>query len=245
MTTEADKTNTGVLATIVVVGTFAMIAISALVAAMVRTERVELDAERPTAADLETVARLDAEQSAKLAAPPTWVDRERRKVSLPIDMAMKRVLDEYRADPEAASPPPPPGLVMNPAAPAAGIPEVLPDATGAAPVAPASATGAAPAAGPAGARPQPEPAPTGAEGREVPAAPATPSAPAAPREPAPTTPEGATPPPAPAGSPSPSKPSPSTPRESTPPPSRPSAPAAAPAAPSTPAPDQEPAGQQQ
>jgi hypothetical protein len=118
MATQQDKTSTGLLATIVVVGAFAMIAISAWVTALVRSERAKLDELRPNQADLETVAALDRAQLDGLTAPPRWVDREKGKLAIPIGLAMSRVLEEYRAKPEAASPPPPPGMVMNPVAPA-------------------------------------------------------------------------------------------------------------------------------
>ncbi|HWO13622.1 MAG TPA: hypothetical protein VNN80_29170, partial [Polyangiaceae bacterium] len=64
MATQSDQTNTGVVTTIVVVGAFSMLTISAMVTAMVRTEHARLDAERPTNADLQTVTDLDAQQLA-------------------------------------------------------------------------------------------------------------------------------------------------------------------------------------
>ena len=83
MATESDKTSTGVIATIVVVGSFAMIAISAMVAAMVRAENADLEQIRPTNADLDTVAELDRKQLARLNAAPSG-SRARRKVAIPI-----------------------------------------------------------------------------------------------------------------------------------------------------------------
>ena len=142
MATQSDETNTGVITTIVVVGSFAMISISAMVTALVRSEHLELDRERPTNADLDTVAALERQQLGRINAPPAWVAERGGKVHIPIERAMSLVVDEYRANPQAASPPPPPGLQMN-TAPAAGSP---------APVA-----GGAPGATPAGA-PQPVPA---------------------------------------------------------------------------------------
>jgi hypothetical protein len=115
MATQSDQTNTGVITTIVVVGAFAMISISAMVTAMVRAEEQELDAERPTNADLETVATVEQQQRDRLTAPAHWVAQPGGKVTLPIERAMQVVVDEYRKSPEAASPPPPPGMQMNPA----------------------------------------------------------------------------------------------------------------------------------
>ncbi len=150
MATESDKTSTGVVATIVVVGSFAMIAISALIAAMVRAETTELERTRPGDADLETVAALDKAQLEKLNAAPHWADQPGGKVAVPIELAMNIVVDEYRKRPEAASPPPPPGLVMTPPAPEG--------AAGAAGAPPTAAPGAA---APASAPPQAPAAPTG------------------------------------------------------------------------------------
>jgi hypothetical protein len=114
MATQSDQTNTGVVTTIVVVGSFAMITISAMVTAMVRAEEARLDAERPTNADLQTVATLEQQQLERLTAPAHWVSQPGGKVTLPIERAMQVVIDEYRKNPEAASPPPPPGMQMNP-----------------------------------------------------------------------------------------------------------------------------------
>src|SRR5262245_57030928 len=113
MATQSDQTNTGVVTTIVVVGVFAMITISAMVTAMVRSEKARIDAERPTNADLDTVAALDAQQLSRINAPAHWADQPGGKVALPISRAMQLVVDEYRKNPVAASPPPPPGMQMN------------------------------------------------------------------------------------------------------------------------------------
>jgi hypothetical protein len=120
MATQSDQTNTGVIATIVVVGTFAMISISAMVTALVRSEHTMLDGERPTNADLDTVAALDKQQLARLTAPPGWVGSPGGKLHIPIDRAMSVVVEQYKRSPETASPPPPPGLQMTtPATPGA------------------------------------------------------------------------------------------------------------------------------
>ena len=126
MATQSDQTNTGVITTIVVVGSFAMISISAMVTAMVRSEHATLDTERPTNADLETVAALDEQQLSRLTAAPSWVSQPGGKVHIPIDRAMQLVVQEYSKNPEAASPPPPPGLQMNPPATPSGSPVAAP-----------------------------------------------------------------------------------------------------------------------
>ena len=143
MATQSDQTNTGVVTTIVVVGTFAMISISAMLTALVRSEHDTLDSERPTNADLDTVAALEQQQLARLNAPPSWVAEPGGKVSLPIQRAMSVVVEEYRKRPEAASPPPPPGVNMTPPVAASGqAPGAAPPGT-AQPV-PALASPAAP-----------------------------------------------------------------------------------------------------
>lgn len=178
MATQSDDTNTGVITTIVVVGSFAMITISAMLTALVRSQHLQLDNERPTNADLDTVAALERQQLARINAPPAWVAERGGKVHIPIERAMSLVVDEYRKNPDAASPPPPPGLQMD-TAPAAGSP---------APVAGGPAGGATPAGAP-----QPVPA-TPSPAAPNPAAPdptatkrvvPTPAAPGPPATPAP------------------------------------------------------------
>src|SRR6185295_19146790 len=172
MVTQADKTNTSVVATIVVVGAFAMIAISALLTAMVRSEEADVDAVRPMHADLDTIAALDKQQNEGLHAAPHWSDKEARRVSIPIERAIKLVLSELRKDPNLASPPVPPGVVLPPPPP-----PVAGDPAGAAPGAPGAAGVAAPgAAGVAapGATPSAPPAAPALPAPPVGAAPAPP-----------------------------------------------------------------------
>jgi hypothetical protein len=169
MATQSDQTNTGVVTTIVIVGAFAMISISAMVTAMVRSEHAKLDGERPTNADLDTVAALDKSQLEHITAPAAWVAERGGKVHIPIERAMKLVVEEYRKDPAAASPPAPPGVNMTPpvaadAAPAAGAAPGAPAPAGliAAPADPAKSHAAPPPGAPAPAAP---PAPQQAPGR--------------------------------------------------------------------------------
>jgi len=174
MVTQSDKTNTAVVATIVVVGAFAMISISALLTAMVRSAEADVDAVRPMHADLDTIAGLDQQQIAALHAAPHWVDKATGKVGIPIEQAMKLVLADVRKDPGAASPPIPPGLVLPPAPPPEGAPGAV-AVPGAAPAAGAPGTaapGTAPGAPVPGAPvPGAGPAPGAAPG-SVPSAPA-------------------------------------------------------------------------
>jgi len=101
MVTQSDKTNTAVVATIVVVGAFAMISISALLTTLVRSEEVQVDALRPTHADLDTIAALDKQQKAALHAPPHWLDKSAGKIGIPIERAMQLVIEHVRALPNA------------------------------------------------------------------------------------------------------------------------------------------------
>jgi hypothetical protein len=151
MAVETDKTNTGVVATIVVVGAFAMISISALVTAMVRAEQADLDTVRPEHADLDTVAALDAQQIGVLEQAPHWVDKPAGKVGIPIERAKQLVLADFKKNPQAASPPVPPGLVLPPTPPdtTLGAPGAEPGAVAPAAGAPVGATPAAVAAPPA------------------------------------------------------------------------------------------------
>ncbi|MEY2932157.1 MAG: hypothetical protein RL033_2906 [Pseudomonadota bacterium] len=186
MATQSDNTNTGVVATIVVVGAFAMISISALLYAMERSAEADLDAVRPMHADLDTIASLDQQQQAVLNAPAHWVDKDKHRVGVPISRAMKLVVEEYRKDPAAASPPIPPGLVLPPMPGAGGAAGSEPAAAGSAPGSAPTVPGSVPAVGGT-----PTPAPgstTGAPGSASAPAPsaATPSAVAPPAVPAPT-----------------------------------------------------------
>ena len=193
MVTQADKTNTPVVATIVVVGAFAMISISALLTAMVRSEEADVDAVRPTHADLDTIAALDKQQDEGLHAAPHWADKEARRVSIPIESAMKLVLAELKKEPKLASPPVPPGVVLPPAPPPVGAEAAgaMPGAPGAAPpgVAVPGAPPSTPAAAPAPAAPPPPVGTAPAPPRGSNAAPPTGAAPsAAPGPAAPATP---------------------------------------------------------
>lgn len=114
MATEADRTNTGVIFTVVVVGAFAMISASLLLAALVRGERREVNARRPEHSDLVTVAALKAEQRQQLAAAPAWKDKALGTVTISIESAMALVLKNFKANPESASPRIPEGFRLTP-----------------------------------------------------------------------------------------------------------------------------------
>lgn len=121
MATEADKVNDGALATLIAVGVFSMIGISAFVTALVRYE-MSSEAERKDVGAARQAREIAAAQRAKLSAPPAWVDRGKGLVSVPIDRAKELVVGDLTRDPNSATPPPPRPEDAG-AAPAANVPE--------------------------------------------------------------------------------------------------------------------------
>jgi hypothetical protein len=119
MATESDNVNSGALGTLLAVGTVATLGIALVVTALVRseianeTELKEVGADRP-------YRDLVAEQTAKMTAPPTYIDRTRGVVSLPIDRAMEVTVSGLIKDPNSATPPGPSGGTGGSAASEAG-----------------------------------------------------------------------------------------------------------------------------
>jgi hypothetical protein len=107
MATEDDKVNTGALATLVAVGTAAMIGISLAVNALVRHESRNVGAVRDEVGG-NAYRTLKREQLEKLSAPATWSNRDKGQVSIPIDRAMKLVITDLKRSPWNATPSPPP-----------------------------------------------------------------------------------------------------------------------------------------
>lgn len=93
MATEADKTHSGVIATTFAVGAAVMVAGTAAIVALARTEMDNFGRDNHVYADLETVARLKQEQEQQL-----------RTAKIPIDQAKRDVLAAIKQDPRAASP---------------------------------------------------------------------------------------------------------------------------------------------
>ena len=104
MATEADRTNIGVITTIVAVGAFAMIAVSLAVTALVRGEVRELADERGSNADLNTVRELKSAQRSALSSPAHWADKVKGVVAIPIERAMHLVTDDIHRNPRHATP---------------------------------------------------------------------------------------------------------------------------------------------
>jgi len=113
--TEADKINTGALGTLVAVGLFAMLSITAAVTALVRHDVQEEEATKDADAN-QTVIALKASQRAALNGPASYVDRGKGLVSLPIDLAQGLVVAELGRDPNSATPPPKADAAPAPAA---------------------------------------------------------------------------------------------------------------------------------
>jgi hypothetical protein len=105
--TEADKINTGALGTLVAVGLFAMLSITAAVTALVRHD-VEIEQASKDADANQVVTELKASQHSALNGPAGYVDRGKGVVSLPIDLAKGLVVSELARDPNSATPAPPP-----------------------------------------------------------------------------------------------------------------------------------------
>jgi hypothetical protein len=102
--TEADKINTGALGTLVAVGLFAMISITAAVTALVRHDLEAEEALKDANAN-QVVTDLKAAQRNTLNSPPGYVDRGKGTVTLPIEIAKGLVVSELGKDPNSATPP--------------------------------------------------------------------------------------------------------------------------------------------
>lgn len=103
MAAESDKLNTGAVATLVAVLALTMVAIIAVLITMVRTE-VKAEVERKGGPVLTREYRdLAAAQRAELTDDPKWTDRKAGTLSIPIDRAMTRVVEELRSNPDLAT----------------------------------------------------------------------------------------------------------------------------------------------
>lgn len=102
--TEADKINTGALGTLVAVGLFAMLSITAAVTALVRHDVEEEEALKDVDANHEVVG-LKRAQHASLEAPASYLDKGKGTVALPIDLARNLVIKDLERDPASATPP--------------------------------------------------------------------------------------------------------------------------------------------
>ncbi len=100
---EPDQINNGALAMVIALVTFATLAIALYVTSLVREETRQVGAQRADAQD-RSARSLRAEQMAELNRSPTWIDRDKGIVSMPIDSAMQWVVESVRSNPEKLSP---------------------------------------------------------------------------------------------------------------------------------------------
>jgi hypothetical protein len=107
MATESDRVNTGALGTIAAVGALALLGIAAALTALVRHQEDQLTVEHSTTANLRPFSELKKEQHSTLVSSPAWVDRNKQRVSIPIERAMQLVVTDIQQDPNSATPPPP------------------------------------------------------------------------------------------------------------------------------------------
>ena len=110
--TEADKINTGALGTLIAVGLFAMLSITAAVTALVRHDLQEEEALKDQDANA-VVVGLKKSQHATLEAPASYLDKAKGTVALPIDLAQNLVVKELERDPGSATPPAKAGADAN------------------------------------------------------------------------------------------------------------------------------------
>lgn len=140
MATENDKVNTGALGTIVAVSLFATLSIALAVTALVRYS-VQGVADQRQSLAREEYQDLRATQTEKLSARPTWTDKGKGLVSIPIERAKLKVLADLARDPASATPPAPPSAA--PTGSAEGSPAAAPSTP---PPSPTAANEKAPAA---------------------------------------------------------------------------------------------------
>jgi hypothetical protein len=107
MATETDKVNTGALATLVAVGTFAMVGICLALVAFVREQLAAEVSSKEGSADA-VYQSLKQEQLQKLEG------------AVPIQKVMGDVVREYSANPRSATPPGAAGTAAPPAGGAGG-----------------------------------------------------------------------------------------------------------------------------
>jgi hypothetical protein len=107
MATEADKVNTGALATILSVGALSMLGISAAVTALVRYEAETTTNAKGGMANLRGIQDLRRSQTGELEQQVRWTDRSKGLIGMPLERAMQLVVDDLKRDPNTATPPPP------------------------------------------------------------------------------------------------------------------------------------------
>jgi hypothetical protein len=107
MATESDKPNTGMTATLLVIGAIMTLAAALFLTGMVRAAVRERSLEIGGYADLNTVRGLKDGQKQALEAAPAWLNKGDGIVSVPIDTAMDLVVRDVSKNPAFATPQPP------------------------------------------------------------------------------------------------------------------------------------------
>lgn len=101
---EPDKVNAGALAVVLILVAFTTLAVALVVTSLVRQETAEVTAERDLSQD-RAYRTLKASQLDKLRSEsPSWSDRAKGLILLPIDRAMALTLEAVRENPYALSP---------------------------------------------------------------------------------------------------------------------------------------------
>lgn len=100
---EPDKVNSGALAMVLGLVALSTLAVALVVTALVRDE-VDKTKDIRDATQENAYRQLKAEQLSELDASPSFIDRAKGVVSIPIDRAMALTLDAIRRNPEKLSP---------------------------------------------------------------------------------------------------------------------------------------------
>jgi hypothetical protein len=103
MATQADKINTGAMATIVVVLAISVLGIAAALTALVRYETQAHGDQKGVSANMRSIRELVTKQRSELSAEPAWVDKNKELVSVPVERAMELVLQDLRKDANLAT----------------------------------------------------------------------------------------------------------------------------------------------
>lgn len=100
---EADEVNSGALAMVIAVVAFATLAVALVVTALVRQEVSEVGGR---GMDVQDRKYRDGknEQLSQLSAPPSWADRAKGLIAVPMDRAMELTLEAVRKNPYAMTP---------------------------------------------------------------------------------------------------------------------------------------------
>ncbi len=103
MATQADKINTGAMATIVAVLAISVLGIAAALTALVRYETQAHGDQKGVSANMRSIRELTTKQRSELSAEPAWVDKDKQLVALPVERALELVILDLRKDANRAT----------------------------------------------------------------------------------------------------------------------------------------------